>query len=150
MIKQTSIAFALLLTVGCASQPSTYTDKSTPDQRNIEATGAAATEAARSNRSQNTDINVDSNVPLVQGTRVSYNGNDYSQLPGICCAYYPDGTRNYQREHEIYVEKQYAKQNRGRGNSHGDYARRRFNTRFDQELQRKIDKEVERWMDKIF
>lgn len=40
-------------TTGCAYQPSTYIDKSTITQKNIEATGQAAVEAAKSNTSHN-------------------------------------------------------------------------------------------------
>ena len=156
MIKKISIAFALLLTVGCSTQPSTYTDKSTPDQRNIEATGAAATEAARSNSSRNTDTNINSNVPLVRGMQVSYNGSDkdYSALPGVCCAYYPDGSRNYRREHEIYIEKEYSRmqsgKRQGRTDRNRQYASDQWKRKFDIKMQRKIDAEIDRVLKKIF
>ena len=149
-LDQSVLIVILVSAIGCASQPSSYVDKSTPEQRNIEATGAAAVEAARSNSS--TNVNIESNVPLVSGVKVSSNqsGTYYSQLPSICCAYHPDGSRNHQREHEIYVEKQYAKQQRERGNTYGGYATQRASSQFDWRLKQKIDKEIDRFMEKIF
>lgn len=64
---------AMLPIVGCTSQPSTYADKSTPNQRGIEATGAAATEAAQSNSSRNSDIKVESNVTTGETMKMSQN-----------------------------------------------------------------------------
>lgn len=149
-MKQIIAIIALASTVGCASQPSTYTDKSTPDRRDIEATGAAATEAARSNSSQNVDVN--SNVPLVRGTSVSYNGGgtDYSQLPGICCAYHPDGTRNYKREHDLYIERQYSRIQREQRNTYSGYASQRWSRELDTRIERKIDEKIRNVMDKLF
>jgi len=56
-----AIALAVMsfTTIGCATAtPSTYTDTSTAEQKNIQATGAAAVEAARANQ----------NRTLIQGT----------------------------------------------------------------------------------
>lgn len=145
MLKQSIITIALLLSVGCASQPSTYTDRSTPERRDVQATGSAATEAARSNRSTNADI---------RGVHLSSvsnsNNTDYSQLPGICCAYYPDGSRNYQREHDLYVQKQYSRIQRERGSTYSGYATQQWKRGFDRKMERKIDLEVNRVLDKVF
>jgi hypothetical protein len=144
MLKQSIITIALLLSVGCASQPSTYTDKSTPERRDIQATGAAATEAARSNRSTNADIRG------VHLSSVNDSNTDYRQLPGVCCAYYPDGSRNYQREHDLYVQKQYGRIQRERGNTYSGYASQQWKRGFDRKVERKIDLEVNRVLDKVF
>lgn len=124
--------------VGCTSQPSTYADKSTPNQRDIEATGAAATEAARSNSSQNSDIKIESNVTTGKTMKTSQKeAIDYRQLPGVCCAYNADGTRDHKREHEIYIDKQYAKQQRERGETYGGSASQRASTEFDRRAKHK-------------
>lgn len=154
MLKQSIITIALLLSVGCASQPSTYTDKSTPERRDIQATGAAATEAARSNSSTNADLKQNhssgNNMRGLNLSSVNDSNTDYRQLPGVCCAYYPDGSRNYQREHDLYVQKQYGRIQRERGNTYSGYASQQWKRGFDRKVERKIDLEVNRVLDKVF
>lgn len=55
-MKQLIAICSIVLVTGCATQPSTYVDRSTPDKRDIEATGRAAVEAAKSNTSNNVDV----------------------------------------------------------------------------------------------
>jgi len=147
-LQQTTIAIAMLLTIGCSTQPSTYVDNSTADQRDIQATGAAATAAAHSNNSKNVDIEVNSNVPLVRGTNVS--SLNYQELPGVCCAYNSDGTRNYEREHEIYIQKQYGRIQRDRRNTYSGYASQRAKQNFKNKMERKIDEKINHFLNKLF
>lgn len=133
---------ALSTMVGCASQPSTYEDSSTPEQRSIKATGQAATEAARHNNSSHVG---------------SYNTSVYSQKHNLTSIdqydinngryviYGKDGERDHRAELRLLqADKQHKK------SGYGDYASDRMNDEFDYRLKRKIDAEVERFMDKIF
>ena len=119
---------ALSSMIGCASQPSTYEDKSTPDQRDIKATGQAATEAARSNKSNNADIKV-------QGTTTG----DF--------VVYRNGKRDHRAELRLMQQSMH---NRNGRLSVGEYAGNRISREFDHRIKRKIDAEVDRVMDKIF
>ena len=143
-MKQIIAALALLATVGCATQPSTYTDLSTPDQRNIQATGQAATEAARSNRSTNADVEVrgNGNISLPMSTQQANDPRYDRQL------YNADGTRNRAAERAYFMQN--ANSRSRQGNTYGDYTAQRARSQFDWRMKRKIDKEIERFMEKLF
>ena len=139
-----TIAIALSTAVGCSIQPSNYVDNSTPEKRSIAASGQAATAAAWSNSSNNTNIKVAANTPTIVAV------TNYQELPGVCCAYYPDGSRNYEREHEIYITKQYGRIQRGRKQGYVGYAAERFKRQSDYKIRRKINKRVDDWVNDIF
>jgi hypothetical protein len=134
--------FALSSMIGCASQPSTYEDKSTPDQRDIKATGQAATEAARSNSSRNGNIQTTTHTPI----KVSHIDN-YDMQNGRYVVYGPDGKRDHRAELRLLRDRQNSRN--GRGN-YGEYTSNVAGREFDHRMKRKIDKEIERFMDKIF
>ena len=133
--------FAVLMLstcVGCASQPSTYEDRSTSDQRDIKATGQAATEAARSNKSNNADIKV-------QGTNTS-NVKVQGTTTGDIVVY-----RNGKRDHRAELRMmQRQMHNRNGRQSVGEYTENRFDREWDHRIKRKIDAEMDRFLDKIF
>ena len=138
-MKHLIAALTLLSSVGCASHPSTYTDLSTPDQRNIQATGQAATEAARSNQSINADIEVRGGSNLTTSTG---NGQYDRRL------YNADGTRNRAAERALFQSNSYQ---RSRGNrSYTDYTRQRASSKFDNRMKRAINEELDRFFDKVF
>ena len=133
---------ALSSMIGCASQPSTYEDRSTPEQRDIKATGQAATEAARSNSSKNADIKMD-------GLQVSHNSHQQQNVnQHRYIVYRPDGTRDHRAELRL-MQQSMQNNNNGRGN-YGTYTQTRAAREFDHRLKRKIDAEVDRFMEKIF
>lgn len=136
-MKKLLIAIALLSTVGCASQPSTYTDKSTPDQRNIEATGRAATEAARSNTSRNASVT----------TPVHMSSNDRYDLENGRYVVYKNGKRDHRSELKLLQKSMH---NRNGRQSLGDYTSNRMSREWDHRIRRKVDAEVNRLMEKIF
>lgn len=144
-MKKILIATALLAMVGCASpyKNASYTDKSTPDERNIEATGAAAVEAARANRSTNvssTGRNVKTEQPIVYTPL-----DQYDMSNGRRVVYKPNGERDHRAELRLLqLEKQHQKP------GYGDYASDRMSDEFDYRMKRKIDAEVQRFMDKLF
>lgn len=136
------IFLALLSTmIGCASQPSTYEDKSTPEQRDITATGQAATEAARSNRSTNT------NVQANAGRQIELTDIDRYDLANGRYVIYKDGKRDHRAE--LRMMQQQSQQN-GRRSRYGEWASDNFRRKYDYQLKRKIDKEIDRIIDKIF
>jgi hypothetical protein len=142
---------AIVLATGCATQPSTYTDTSTPDQRNIQATGAAATEAARSNSSQNANIKTEG----LQLTQVSQpQSRTFKYMPhGNIYVYFPDGSRDFDMERElIYAEdrNKYNYRQRQHDNSYTGYYVDEFKRRADVKIRHKIRKESQRLVDKIF
>jgi hypothetical protein len=139
-----TIAIALSAVVGCSVQPANYVDNSTPEKRSIVATGSAATAAAWSNSSNNTNIKMASNTPAIVAI------TNYQELPGVCCSYYPNGNRNYQREHEHYIENQYGRLQRGRRQGYVGYAAERFKRQADYKIRRKIDRKVDDWVNDIF
>jgi hypothetical protein len=124
---------------GCSTQPSTYNDTSTPGQRNIQATGQAATEAARSNRSTNGDIEVRSNIPLTHAGQQAVNESGYT-------VYNPDGTRNHRAELRLM----YPHNNPNRSNSYASYGKDYFKQEADYEMKRKIRKKIDKWIEDIF
>ena len=136
--------FAVLILstcVGCASQPSTYVDWSTPDQRDIKATGQAATEAARSNSSKNADVKV-------QGTQISQNTHAVSHPNDeyTFIVYRPDGSRDHRAELRL---RQQAMNNRF-SEGIGTYTKNQTSREWDRRMRRKISAEIDRVMDKIF
>lgn len=133
--------FALSSMIGCASQPSTYEDRSTPEQRDIKATGQAATEAARHNNSSHVG-----SYNARTTTQHQLTGLDqYDISNGRYVIYGQDGKRDHRAELRLLqADKQYKKP------GYGDYASDRMSNEFDYRLKRKIDAEVERFMDKIF
>jgi len=142
-MKQFAFILMLLPMVGCTTYAnSTYKDTSTADQRQIEATGAAAVEAAKSN----TDKNV-----KVEGLQVSSNTYDTGRMIPTANRYIvfgPDGTRDHRAELKLLSEYQ-KKKNNGRGN-YGEYTSTRASREFDHRMKRKIDAEIDRFMEKIF
>lgn len=73
-------AVAMVLSTGCASQSSVYVDRSTPEQRDVRATGAAAVEAARSNSSQNVNIEASRGVSVQSSSGGRYSaGTQYQR-----------------------------------------------------------------------
>jgi len=131
----------LALTIGCASpyQNASYTDKSTPEQRDIEASGAAAVEAARSNRS--TNGNIQTNVQPA----VKLSANDQYDIDNGRYVVYHNGKRDHRAELRLLQQKsQYQRK------GYGSYANDRFKRQFDYKMKRKIDEEVQRVIDKIF
>jgi len=141
---------AIILATGCATQPSTYTDKSTPDQRNIEATGAAATEAARSNSSQNANIKAEG----MQLTQVSQPQGRTFRIDnrGFTYVYFPDGSRDFDMERELIYAQDRNKYNyRHRpNNTYSGYYVDEFKRRADVKIRYKIRKETQRLVDKLF
>jgi hypothetical protein len=146
-MKQFAFILMLLPMVGCTTYAnSTYKDNSTADQRQIEATGAAAVEAAKSNTDKNADIDI-------KGLQVSHNTHhqaDVTMPParGRYVVFGPDGKRDHRAELRLLGDYQ-RKKNNGRGN-YGEYTKNRVDREFDHRLKRKIDAEVDRFMDKIF
>jgi len=142
-MKQFAFILMLLPMVGCTTYAnSTYKDTSTADQRQIEATGAAAVEAAKSN----TDKNV-----KVEGLQVSsntYHTGNMIPTGNRYVVFGPDGKRDHRAELKLLSDYQ-KKKNNGRGN-YGEYTSTRASREFDHRLKRKIDAEVDRFMDKIF
>jgi hypothetical protein len=135
------IFLALLSTmIGCASQPSTYEDTSTPEQRNIKATGQAATEAARSNSSRHGDIKTTSTAPIKLSSNAKYDLEN-----GRYVVLRPDGSRDHRAELRLLQER--SQYNRS---GYGSYTRDRWKRQFDYKMKRKIDEEVQRVIDKIF
>lgn len=122
VLKMTVAAVAVALSTGCAVQPSTYEDRSTPGERNIRATGAAAVEAAKSNRS--TNANIESNG-------------------GVGFTVY-DANGNRDRSAEAALRRQRL------NDSYSDYTRRRLSNEFDWRMKRKINNKVRRFMDNLF
>jgi len=142
-MKSLIVAGMLLATVGCASQPSTYTDTSTPAQRNVEATGAAATEAARSNRSTNGDVEMRG----VSVSQINLSGlPKYDSRTGRRIIYDQNGNRDHRAE----LQNIYRTDHRGRQNSYVGYTVDTFKREADYELKRKISKKIDRLVDKIF
>jgi len=132
---------ALSSMIGCASQPSTYEDRSTPDQRDIKATGQAATEAARSNSSKNADVEI-------RGTQVSHNAHvdSHPNDEYTFIVYRPDGTRDHRAELRL---RQQAMNNRF-SEGIGTYTKNTASREWDRRMRRKISAEIDRVMDKIF
>jgi hypothetical protein len=121
----TTLCFSLC--AGCATQPSTYEDTSTKEQRNIKATGSAATEAARSNTSRHSQI------------------DQYDLQNGRYVVIGPDGKRDHRAELRLLQQNaQYRKP------GYGEYASDRFSQEFDYRLKRSIDSKVDEWIKKIF
>lgn len=128
--------------MGCASQPSTYTDTSTPAQRNVEATGAAATEAARSNRSTNGDVEMRG----VSVSQINLSGlPKYDSRTGRRIIYDQNGNRDHRAE----LQNIYRTDHQGRQGYLG-YTASTFKREADYELKRKINKKIDRIVDKIF
>lgn len=134
MKKMIAVAIMILSTSACAVQPSTYEDNSTPDQRNIKATGAAATEAARSNRSTNADVR----NATVSHVTVPVNPHGY-------IVYDSNGNRDHRAELRLLQEKSQYKRP-----TYTEYYKQRVSQEFRYNATRKIDKSVDRLMDKIF
>ena len=140
-MKQFLFVLALLPMVGCTTYAnSTYTDKSTKDTRHIEATGAAAVQAAKSNTSQNADVRV-------EGMKISHNSHQ-EQIPtsGRYVVFGPDGKRDHRAELRLLQQQ---KQYKPYGN-YGDYTSQQAKRQFDHRMKRKIDDKVQRLMEKIF
>ena len=146
-----NFAFILMLLpmVGCSTYAnSTYKDNSTADRRDIEATGAAAVEAAKSNTDKNADIDI-------RGLQVSHNthhqnmGNPNIQMPtaGRYVVFGPDGKRDHRAELRLL---QNSMHNRNGRQGFGEYTGNRMSREFDHRMKRKIDAEIDRFMDKIF
>jgi hypothetical protein len=133
---------ALSSMIGCASQPSTYEDNSTPDKRDIKATGQAATEAARSNSSRNGNIQTTTHTPI----KVSHI-DTYDMQNGRYVVYGPNGKRDHRAELRLLRDRQNSRNGRGH---YGEYTSNQMSREFDHRMKRKIDKEVQRFMDKIF
>lgn len=125
-MKYSFMALCLLLSVGCASQPSVYEDKSTANQRNITATGAAAVEAAKSNNSSN--VNVKAEVK-----------------PNGYIVYDSNGQRDHRAELMLLQKSKQYKQP-----SYSNFAATEFKREFNRRANRSIDAEIDRLMDKIF
>ena len=125
---------AMSTCVGCASQPSTYEDRSTPEQRDVSATGMAAVEAARSNRSTNADIKIEGSAN-VQGTTTGD------------IVVYRNGKRDHRAELRMMQQQMH---NRNGRQSVGEYTENRFDREWDHRVKRKIDAEMDRFLDKIF
>jgi len=122
----------MLTTVGCASQPSNYSDTSTHEQRNVQATGRAATEAAKSNTSTNADVR--------QDVKVTQPVNPHGFI-----VYDANGKRDHRAELRLLQQKsQYRKP------GYGSYYLTNTKREFDYEMRRKMDKSIDRLMDKIF
>jgi hypothetical protein len=148
-MKQFAFILMLLPMVGCSTYAnSTYKDNSTADQRAIEATGAAAIEAAKSNTDKNADIDI-------KGLQVSHNthhnqiGNPNIQMPtaGRYVVFGPNGKRDHRAELKLL---QNSMHNRNGRQGFGEYTRNRADREFDHRMKRKIDAEIDRFMDKIF
>ena len=158
-IKAVFAITAFIITTGCASQPSTYKDTSTPEQRNIEATGQAATEAARSNTSNNADAKIDvqrtDNSPMTisAAPTSSYRVEEYPSNtgPGVEYRVYRDGRRDFDMEFELrrqaMINKAAARN--GRSGYVGQYLDE-TKRQFDRNMDRKISKSVRNLMEKIF
>ena len=120
--------------VGCATTPSTYTDTSTPDQKNIQATGMAAVEAARSNRNV-TQVNF---VPgQWDGTSVDHLGN-----PIIYDA-------NGRIDHRASIRYQ-QRRDQYKQPSISQWAGREFKREADYKMKRKIRAKIDKITDKLF
>ena len=131
---------ALSTCVGCASQPSTYEDRSTPEQRDIKATGQAATEAARSNTSRNG--NIQTGVPI----KLSHI-DQYDIQNGRYVVIGPDGKRDHRAELRMMQQNMH---NRNGRQGIGTYTQNRMSREWDHRIKRKIDDEIDRFMEKIF
>jgi hypothetical protein len=127
------------LCVGCATQPSTYEDTSTKDQRNIKATGSAATEAAKSNTSRHSQTE-----SATTGLKLSHI-EQYDLQNGRYVVIGPDGKRDHRAELRLLQQNaQYRKP------GYGEYASDRFSREFDYRLKRSIDRKVDEWIKKVF
>jgi hypothetical protein len=137
MKKAILLTLVLAPLVGCATQPSTYVDMSTADQRDVRATGAAAVAAAHSNTSKNVNVleTGSGNIRTSNGTIVK--GNENPNLPYTI--YKADGTRDHRAELKAAAD-------RNNRRSSGSY----FSREFSYELDRKIRKQVDRTIDDIF
>lgn len=122
------LILALSSCVACASQPSTYEDRSTPEQRDVTATGMAAVEAARSNKSTNADIKV-------EGTTTG----DF--------VVYRNGKRDHRAELKLMQQSMH---NRNGRQSVREYTNNRWEREWDHRVKRKIDAEMDRFLEKIF
>ena len=131
---------ALSSMIGCASQPSTYEDKSTPEQRDIKATGQAATEAARSNTSRNG--NIQTGVPI----KLSHI-DQYDIQTGRYVVIGPNGKRDHRAELRMMQTNMH---NRNGRQGVGTYTRNQMSREWDHRIKRKIDDEIQRFMDKVF
>lgn len=144
-MKQFAFILMLLPMVGCTTYSnSTYKDNSTADRRDIEATGAAAVEAAKSNTDKNADIDI-------KGLQVSHNTHHQADVTmatsGRYVVFGPDGKRDHRAELKLL---QNSMHNRNGRQGFGEYTKNRADREFDHRLKRKIDAEVDRFMDKIF
>ena len=120
----------------CVTQPSSYVDQSSAGQRDIEATGAAAVEAAKSNKS---DLSVtqqsmqQARHDLARGTTT---GN---------YVVYRNGERDHRAELRLMQDAmQYKKP------GYGSYASEKWKREFDYRMKRRIDEKIEGWIDDIF
>ena len=134
----------MLPMVGCSTYSnSTYKDNSTADRRDIEATGAAAVEAAKSNTDKNVDI---------KGLQVSHNTHHQADVTMTTgkhryVVFGPDGKRDHRAELRLMQQSMH---NRNGRQSVGEYTQNRLDREWDHRVKRKIDAEIDRFMDKIF
>ena len=135
-IQSLVLALSIVITTGCVTQPSTYEDRSTAEQRDIHATGAAAVEAARSNRSHNHLQPVTEEV--IEYTIIEQPNGDFMIVD-------QNGKRDHRAEMRILQQRWQHKRD-----GLGDYARRSFNNQFKYRAQRSIDKKIRKLMDKWF
>lgn len=142
-MKKFLLVVALLPMFGCTTYAnSTYKDTSTADRRDIEATGAAAVEAAKSNTDKKMDI---------RGLQISHNTHhdDVTMTTGKhhYIVFGPDGKRDHRAELRLMQQSMH---NRNGRQGVGEYTRNRFDREWDHRVKRKIDAEIDRFMDKVF
>lgn len=143
-MKKFLLVVALLPMFGCTTYAnSSYKDNSTADRRDIEATGAAAVEAAKSNTDKNIDISglqVSHNTQHQAGVTMTTGQHRY-------VVFGPDGKRDHRAELRLMQQSMH---NRNGRQSVGEYTQNRFDREWDHRVKRKIDAEMDRFLDKVF
>lgn len=144
-MKQLLFILMMLPMIGCTTYAnSTYKDNSTADRRDIEATGAAAVEAAKSNTDKNVKVEglqVSQLDPRHSSVQMNTGGKHRYVVFG------PNGERDHRAELRLMQQSMH---NRNGRQSFGEYTSNRASREFDHRMKRKIDAEIDRFMDKIF